>query len=180
MTINDPKEFKVYREVRHRDGTSSMRWVPMGKSIANLYRYAEISRAANKRFLNSMHDIVPVKSIEKEINGICCRKTVKGRSVTGFNVWSAETFQLFETISDGQYLIRGFTNRDIRRRLYQGSADTPKICGKISRILAKLRAHGLIRKIPHSRRYLVSDKGRRIMGALIETKRRIYPELAAN
>lgn len=40
MTVNDPKEFNVYKEVHHRDGTSSMQWVPMGKSIANLYRYA--------------------------------------------------------------------------------------------------------------------------------------------
>ena len=179
MTINDPKEFKVYKDVRHRDGTYSRRWVPMGKSIANLYRYAEISKAANKRFLYSMHDIVPEKSIEKEINGVCGRKTVKNRTFTGFNVWSAETFRLFETISDGRYLIRGFTNRDIRRRLYPDLPDE-ETCGKTSRIFAKLRAHGLIRKIPHSRRYLVSSKGRRIMGALIETKRRTYPELAAN
>ena len=49
----------------------------------------------------------------------------------------------------------------------------------MSREFSKLRGHGLIRKIPHSRRYLVSDKGRRVMGALIETKRKIYPELAA-
>lgn len=180
MTINDPKEFKVYKDVLHRDGTSSKRWVPMGKSIANLYRYAEISKAANRRFLASMHDIVPAESIEKEINAVCGRKTVKGRTVTGFNVWSAETFCLFETVSDGCYLIRGFTNRDIRRRLFPNEPDTPQSCGKVSRVFAKLRSHGLIRKIPHSRRYMVSDKGHRIMGALIETKRRIYPELAAN
>ena len=180
MTINDPREFNVYKEVHHRDGTFSMRWVPMGKSIANLYRYAEVSKAANKRFLDSMCDIVPVKSTEKEINSVCERKTVRGRTFTGFNVWSAETFRLFETVSDGCYLVRGFTNRDIRRRLFPNTPDTSKTRGKVSRILAKLRAHGLIRKIPRSRRYMVSDKGRCIMGALIETKRRTYPELAAN
>lgn len=180
MTINDPKEFKVYKDVQHHDGTSSRCWVPMGKSIANLYRYAEISKTANKRFLDAMCDIVPAKSIEKEINSVCDRKTVKGRHFTGFNVWSEETLRLFETISDGRYLIRGFTNRDIRRIIFQISPDTPQNRGKTSRIFAKLRAHGLIRKIPHSRRYMVSGKGRRIMGALIEIKRRTYLELAAN
>lgn len=179
MTINDPKEFKVYKDVNHRDGTSSKKWVPMGKSIANLYRYAEISKAANKRFLDSMQNIIPQASIEKEINGVCGKKTVKGKVVTGYNVWSEETFLLFETISDGKYLIRGFTNQDIRRALCRGNPDTPKERGRTSRALAKLRAHGLIRKVPHSRRYLVSDKGRRVMGALIETKKRMYPELAA-
>lgn len=180
MTINDPGEFKVFRDVQHRDGSISKRWVPMGKSIANLYRYAEVSKAANKRFLDSMQGIIPSASLEKEINAVCEKRTVKGKTVTGYNVWNVETMKLFEAVSDGKYLIRGFTNRDIRRTIYPGTSETAKIRGKMSRTLSKLRAHGLIRKIPHSRKYLVSDKGRRIMGALIETKRKIYPELAAN
>lgn len=180
MTINDPKEFKVYKEVHHRDGTDSKRWVPMGKSIANLYRYAEISKAANMRFLNSMHDIVPQQSLEKEINEVCEKKTVKGKTVTGFNVWCPSVFLLFETLSEGKYLIRGFTNQEIRKAM--GLTDpvgktTER--NRMSRTLAKLRIHGLIKKVPHSRRYLVSNKGRRVMGALIETKRKTYPELAA-
>ena len=113
-------------------------------------------------------------------NGISYKKKkVRNRSYTGYNVWSPETFQLFETISDGRYLIRGFTNKEIRRRICTDNPDSARERGRMSRTFAKLRAHGLIRKIPHSRRYLVSDKGRRVMGALIETKRKTYPELAA-
>lgn len=180
MTVNDPKEFKVYKDVHHRDGTISKRWVPMGKSVSNLYRYAEISKAANSRFLDSLCNIIPAQTIEKEIDGICGRKVVRNRVYTGYNVWSPETFRLFETISSGRYLIRGFTNREIRRSICTGNPDTARERGRMSRELAKLRAHGLIRRIPHSRRYLVSDKGRRVMGALIETKRKIYPELAVS
>ncbi|EOS67146.1 hypothetical protein C817_05938 [Dorea sp. 5-2] len=180
MTINDPREFKVYKDVHHQDGTVSKRWVPMGKSISNLYRYAEVSKAANRRFLDSLQGIVPAGSIEREINEVCGKRTVRGKTVTGYNVWSKETMQLFETISDGKYLIRGFTNKDIRSILYPQSQSDKKVRGKMSRTLSKLRAHGLIRKIPHSRKYLVTDKGRRVMGALIETKRKIYPDLAAS
>lgn len=180
MTINDPREFKVYKDVRHQDGTVSKRWVPMGKSISNLYRYAEVSKAANRRFLDSLQDIVPAGSIEREINEVCGKKTVRGKTVTGYNVWSKETMQLFETISDGKYLIRGFTNKDIRIILYPKIHAEKKARGKMSRTLSKLRAHGLIRKIPHSRKYFVTDKGRRVMGALIETKRKLYPDLAAS
>lgn len=180
MTINDPREFKVYKDVHHQDRTVSKRWVPMGKSISNLYRYAEVSKAANRRFLDSLQDIVPAGSIERELNEVCGKKTVRGKTVTGYNVWSKETIQLFEAISDGKYLIRGFTNKDIRIILYPKIHAEKKVRGKMSRTLSKLRAHGLIRKIPHSRKYLVTDKGRRIMGALIETKRKLYPELAAS
>ena len=179
MTINDPKEFKVYKDVHHENGTTSKRWVPMGKSIANLYRYAEISKAANKRLLDSMQDIIPAKTIEKEINSVCSRKNANGRSYSGYNVWSENTFLLFEAVSEGKYLIRGFMNRDIRHCIGRDNPDSAKVRGQISREFSKLRAHGLIRKIPHSRRYMVSNKGRRVMGALIETKRKIYPELAA-
>ena len=179
MTINDPKEFKVYKDVHHENGTTSKRWVPMGKSIANLYQYAEISKAANKRFLNSMQNIIPAKTIEKEINSICSLKKLEGRSYSGYNVWSADTFLLFEPVSDGKYLIRGFTNREIRHSINRNNPDSAMVKGQTSREFSKLRAHGLIRKIPHSRRYLVSDKGRRVMGALIEAKRKIYAEFAA-
>lgn len=179
MTINDPREFKVYKDVVHSDGSTSRQWVPMGKSIANLYRYAEVSKAANKRFLSSLQNIIPAKSLEKEVSELCGKKTVKKRTYTGYNVWSPETFRLFEVISDGKYLIRGFTNRDIRREIYDDDPDSAANRGKTSRIFAKLRAHGVIRKIPHSRRYLISDKGRRVLGALIEAKRKTYPELAA-
>ena len=54
VTINNPREFKVFGTVHHNDGTESQQWKPMGKSIQNLYRYAEVSKAANQRFLDAM------------------------------------------------------------------------------------------------------------------------------
>ena len=40
----------------------------MGKSIANLYRYAEVSKATNLRYINalplSVDNVTPVKEIE--------------------------------------------------------------------------------------------------------------------
>lgn len=56
MNVYDPKEFQVH----HRDEAASKRWVPMEKTIANLYRYAEISLTKNKRLL------VCLKNIKKE------------------------------------------------------------------------------------------------------------------
>ena len=144
MTINNPGAFKVYKDVQHKDGTISKQWVPMGKSISNLYRYAEISKAANRRFLDSMQHIVPAKTIEKEINGICCRNKVDGRSYSGYNVWSEDTFRLFETISDGRYLIRDFTNREIRHSIGRANPNSARVKGQTSREFSRLRSHGLI------------------------------------
>lgn len=180
MTINDPKEFKVFKKVNHVDGSTSMRWRPMGKSISNLYRYAEVSKAANFRYLQALRDIIPQKTIESEINSICGRVTVKGKCFTGFNVWEDNSMRLFTELSNGSYLIRGFTNLDIRTTLFfKQDADIKSNRNRMTRLLAKLRAHGLIKKVPHSLRYHLTGKGRRVFSALIQAKNRIYPQLAA-
>jgi len=180
MTINDPREFKVYKKVQHQDGSTSMRWVPMGKSISNLYRYAEISKAANQRYLCALVNILPVVAVEKEMRSICTRKQVKERVYSGFNVWEQNTYQLFEELCDGKYLIRGFTNRDIRKAIYPyKESDLKSSRNRTSRLFAKLRAHGLIKKVPRASRYLLTEKGRRVMGAVVLTQKRIYPTLAA-
>ena len=178
-TINNPREFKIFGTVCHRDGTETKQWKPMGKSIANLYRYAEISKASNQRFLDAMVDIVPVKSTLEEIGKICSGKKVNGKSVPGFNVWSPDVVLIMETVCDGRYLISGFRNKDIRQVILPGIKDHIRQSAKTSRILKKLRQHGLIKKVQRSRRYHVTSKGRRIMGALIEFRRKEYPQLAA-
>jgi hypothetical protein len=180
MTINDPKEFKIYKKVNHRDGSNSMRWSPMGKSISNLYRYAEISKAANQRYLSSLVNIIPKAGIEKEVRAVCSHKQKNQKRFTGFNVWEQETFQLFEELCDAKYLIRGFTNKDIRRAVYKSHESESKSSrNRITRLFGKLRVHGLIRKTPHSLRYHLTEKGRRVMSAIIQTQKRIYPVLAS-
>jgi len=177
--LHDPHEFKVFGTVRHHDGTKSKQWKPMGKSISNLYRYAEVSKACNQRFLDSLVDIVPVNSTLEELGTVCSGKTVKGKKVSGFNVWSPDVMRIMETVSDGKYLISGFRNRDIAKAIFPAMRDPKKLSSKTSRTLKKLRQHGLIKKVPHSRRYHVTSKGRRIMGTLIELRRKDYPKLAA-
>ena len=178
-TINNPREFKVFGTIRHRDGTESKQWKPMGKSISNLYRYAEVSKACNQRFIDAMTDIVPVRSVQQEIASICSGKTIKGKRVPGFNVWSPDVLRIMETISDGKYLINGFRNKDIGKTIFPSIKDAKKRSSKTSRTLKKLRQHGLVKKVPRCRRYHVTSKGRRIMGVLIELHHKDYPELMA-
>ena len=150
----------------------------MGKSISNLYRYAEVSKACNKRFIDAMVDIIPVKSTLDEIDSICSGKKINGKKVTGFNVWAPEIVLIMETVCNGKYFINGFRNKDIRRTIFPNIKDSHKLSSKTSRTLKKLRQHGLIKKVSRSRRYIVTSKGRRIMGALIEIRHKEYPALA--
>lgn len=68
VTINNPKDFKILKEkenVQDREMMRFMEGVPMGKSIANLYQYVEISKTIIKRYLVVMPDILMEKVSEK-------------------------------------------------------------------------------------------------------------------
>lgn len=67
---------------------------------------------------------------------------------------------------------------DIGKIIFPEIKDHKKLSSKVSRTLKKLRQHGLIKKVPKSRRYHVTSKGHRVMGTLIELRHKDYPILA--
>jgi hypothetical protein len=53
-TINNPREFKVLRFVTGDDKTRSRRWMPMRKSVADMWRNYQVGMAANQRYLEAL------------------------------------------------------------------------------------------------------------------------------
>jgi len=169
VTINNPRDFKVLKTIETVEGgeiVQTKKWLPMGKSIANLYRYVEICRAITKRFIAALPDIdldkIPVKIIE----AASVAKEFKGKRYSGFNMLSNETTSLLRAVASGDFIINGFDNKSIRTRLFEDS-NTPKIIRKTGRILSRLRAHGLIKKVPRKNRYYLTDRGRDICNAIL-------------
>ena len=78
--------------------------------------------------------------------------------------------EFLQAVSDPAFDVSGITNKDLQKKL----ADTPwaksmtgkQLSGRISRHLALLREHGLIKKLPNQRKYALTDKGRKITSAL--------------
>lgn len=170
VTINNPKDFKIRKEKENvdKEGTvvKEMKWVAMGKSIANLYRYVEISKSITKRYIEALPEIdvtiLPLQEIEK----ISSRKEVKGRKYTSFNILNEETLKLFQIIASGEYLIHGFSNKTIRRRMFKDSENN-KIINKITRLLSKLKAHGIIKKVARKNTYYPTTTGRKIINSIL-------------
>jgi DNA-binding PadR family transcriptional regulator len=67
--------------------------------------------------------------------------------------------------------VSGFRNRDLQAHLHTSSApsreEARRRSGRVSRLLRLLRAHGLIRKLPKTHRYKLSDKGRQVATAIL-------------
>ena len=175
-TINNPREFKVYKKSTVEGKPD--KWVPMGKSISNLYRYAEVSKAANQRYLDAvaLADLKGecVDEVEK-----LCKKIEKGnRTYTGFNPLSEETELLFSAVFNGGNHINGFTNASIRKTIFPyASADDINVRNKTTRILAKLKAFGLISKVPRTFRYKITVKGIRLISATLSIKNTVIPSV---
>jgi hypothetical protein len=81
---------------------------------------------------------------------------------------------LLETISRGDFLLNGLRNRDLRTLLYADSPATEKQhrqrSAAIGRRLRLLRAHRLIRKVPKTHRYHVTELGRQILPAVLSAR----------
>ncbi len=170
VTINNPKDFKVLKEkekiIEHKSIEKEKVWVPMGKSIANLYRYVEISKSITKRYIEALPEIntdeVPIREIEKISSSV----TVNDRKYTGFNILQKDTLKLLSIISSGEYLINGFSNKNIRKKYFEMEI-TKKEINKLTRLLSKLKAHGIIKKVARKNKYYLTTNGRKIINSIL-------------
>ena len=170
VTINNPKDFKVMKEkekiINHNKVVKEKVWVPMGKSISNLYRYVEISKSIIKRYIEALPTIDTDEVCLKRLEKISTKTEVNNRTYSGFNLLQEDTLNLFKEISNGKYLINGFTNKMIRQNIYD-EPNSRKNINKTTRILSKLRAHGIIKKVYKKNKYYLTKEGRDISNNLL-------------
>jgi hypothetical protein len=178
-TINHPKDFKVYREGR-REGERVKDWFPMCKGVAYFYRYAEVARAANTRYLEALAGIPDPAEARRELHSLASPVREKGRSHRGFNPALERDVQLFTAALRGEHAIQGFRNKDIRRQIF--GADTDADCTRrrsaaVSCRLRNLHVHGLIARIPRSRRWRTTKTGQVIMSVVVKLHGEQYPDM---
>ena len=177
--INCPYEFKVWRRGR-RKGRTVWGWFPMAKRVTNLRRYAEVSFAANRRYLDALAVVDDPAPAHRQIHALARPVRHNGRSVRGFNPAAPEDIRLFGAVLRGEHLLKGFTNRDIRQHLLPAGRDkteTRRQAARVSRMLKRLHLHGLIAKIQRSRRWRVTRKGHALLSTLLILHDERYPEV---
>jgi hypothetical protein len=79
---------------------------------------------------------------------------------------------LLRAVNKAEHSINGFRNRDLVAALYGPlpMAQRRRASARISHRLRLLRAHHLARKVPHTHRYQLTDKGRQIVTAILQTQ----------
>jgi hypothetical protein len=174
-TINNSREFKV---LQGEDG--SLRWERMGKGVANFWRFYQVGTQANQRYLEALANIQLKGEAVQALDDLCQSHTKEGKRVAKFHPVDKGDCALFSAVLAGEHLLNGFRNYDLRARLYDKVATTPqeikRRCARVSRLIAKLRGHGLIAKVKNSRLYRVTKHGYRVMSAALGFRLVGFPE----
>jgi len=111
----------------------------------------------------------------KKLNNVSKSITVNNRSYKGFNFFLENDQSIFEKITNGEFLITGFQNKTLRERIPE------KNTGQISRLIKRLRAHGLIKKVSNSYKYYPAKYGLEVIITGLKLKNfHIIPALSTN
>jgi hypothetical protein len=180
-TINHPQEFKVWR-AKENDPEQKKAWRVLRRGVADLRRRAQVSQAANERYLTALAVVDEKTPLSKEAQTICQRVRKDAQSYRALNPWADKDALILEAVNRGEFAINGFRNRDLRALLFRTNPtpeDQKRRAGVVTRQIRLLRAHGLIRKVSGTHRYLVSQKGRRIITALLSARQADIDKLTA-
>jgi hypothetical protein len=153
-TVNDASFFDQYRQVQHRDGTTSTQYAPMKKTIYSLPPLAETLRAVHQRYLKFISAIDTPDGGADNLHHLTETEIVENRRYKGFNLLSEEDSSLFRILARGEFTINGFSNRTLRQRLPSLNS------GQVTRLLKRLHVHGIIKRAAKHYRYYLADLGR--------------------
>jgi len=179
-TINNSRDLKVYRR-KEGQPKGKKSWQKMRKGIADLPRRAHYCQAANERYLEALAAVSDDVTLGELIKDITRPVVYQGKCFRSLRPWDPDEVRLFKTIAGGEFLITGFRNRDIAQTLFgpknPSAQERKRISAAVSYRLRILRAHGLIAKIQHTHRYRMTNKGRRIITAILAAQQATITQL---
>jgi hypothetical protein len=179
-TFNDVKGFKSYRTLA-TDPEGPRQWRPMRKSVVEMPRRAELSQASNNRYLEALATLPVDTPLCRVTTDLCQPVQSQGRRHRALNPLAPDDRRLLEAVSRGEWLVAGFRNRDIRQVLYGAAPDVAtqrRQATRVTRLLGLLRAHGLIKKIPRTHRYLLTTYATEVIPALLGANNASLKQLA--
>ena len=179
-TINNPSEFKICRQTE--DG--QLRWMPMRKGVSNLYRYAEVGLQANQRYLEHLAQAKLKSKAIPHLDDLCRSHTQDGKRFARFNPLRDDDRNLFAAVLSGEFTLNGFRNHDLCAKLYVQPAASDKEgkqrCIRISRLIAKMRGHGLVAKVKGARLYRITKLGSQVLFAVLSFYKTDFPTAFQN
>jgi hypothetical protein len=173
-TVNDVSFFDDVRLVHHRDGTQTTQRARRKKSIYSLPTLQEKLHAANQRYLLFLSAFTTPELGVAKLQQLTETVTHKQHRYKGFHLLTEEDSSLFRTLLRGEFVIAGFSNKQLRQAL------PDKNTGQITRLLKRLPVHGLVKRVAHSYKYYLTVFGRQAAAMALSLRSSlIIPAFAA-
>jgi len=137
-----------------------------------------VAHQAAARYVEGLTVVDDPRAARQLLDRTCSRASFAGRQRRALNPLSREDQQLFLAVLRGEHALRGFRSRDLAQYLNQPPTRDPIQCRRQSGqrcLLQLLRAHGLIAKLPHTRRYHVTNRGFAFMSAAVHLRYKGFP-----
>jgi hypothetical protein len=181
-TLNDVSDLKVYRP-KEGGPEEERAWRRLRKGVADLHRRAQVSQAANERYLEALASVDDSATLEERVRRVTVPTTWKGKRVRALQPFAPADMALLEAVSRGEFSLNGLRNRELRRVLYGAEENVPpeevrRRAGRVTRQLRLLRAHGLLQKVPKTHRYQLTAAGRQIITAILSARHTPISQLA--
>ena len=180
-TINDARDLKVFRP-KEGDPKGKREYRKMRKGVADLRRRAQLCQSANQRYLDSLATAdcsTPLKVFTDRLSQPVIQD---GRRTRALNPLGGDA-ALLAIVTRAEFLIKGFRNADLRIALFgsdpEDSADRRRRSARVSRLIGLLRAHGLVKKIPDTQRYLITTFAQQCLPAIIAAREASLQKLTA-
>ena len=133
----------------------------------------ELMAAANRRYLELLSAIEDPSSGVGKLHKVTRTVHQAARPYRGFNFFDQDDEAIFLALARGEFHISGMQNRTLRAHFPQYNS------GQMSRILRRLRAHGLIKKASHCYKYYLTAFGKQVVTLGLKLKELvIIPQLA--
>ena len=179
VTINEPKAFKVYRTAEgQRQGPKA--WRGLRRTVADLPRRAQVSRAASDRHLAALASVDTDTPLEETLHDLCRPVTRHGKRYRALRVFDPVDHAILAALNRADWVLQGVRNADLQAILREHlSADlsSKQLSARVGRFLRLLRAHGLIAKVARTHRYQVTAKARTAITALLAAAKASTPAL---
>jgi hypothetical protein len=137
-------------------------------------------RKATERYLDALASVDDDTTLGELVQRLGTRTRWHSRPVRALHPFSDDR-PLLEAISGGEFTLNGMRNRDLQPHFFPTPAPTAtkrrRRSAWVSRRLRLLRAHGQLRKVPGTHRYLVTKTGRRVLTAVLTALRTTVRQL---
>jgi hypothetical protein len=136
-----------------------MAWAERKRTVYSLASLRELWLAAHRRYLAFLSTLEDDQAGTDKLNQVSqpVQENDRRYRYRGFNFFDPNDAELFRSLGNGAFHIRGFQNKDLRRRLRDRTS------GQSSRLMKRLRLHGLIQKVGRTYKYYLTALGKQVI-----------------